>query len=325
MTIPSASENISTTTEYDVAIVGGGAAGLSAATVLARSLRNVVVIDAGQPRNAPAAGAHNVLGQDGISPLDLLARGRAEATGYGAEIRPGTVVDAAGSVDDFTLRLSSDDVVKARRLILATGLVDELPDIPGVAELWGHDVLHCPYCHGYEVRGTRIVQIATSPMSAHQALMFRQLSEQVTVIAHDPAALSADDREHFTATGIDVVDARVERVRTRDDDGSARLDGVLLSDGGVVEADAVVVSPKFVVRGELYERLGGTLDEGPMGGLVGTGPMGETALPGVWAVGNTTTVHAMVTVAMGEGVSAGAAVNASLVMAELDDKVSALA
>ncbi|MFT4394304.1 NAD(P)/FAD-dependent oxidoreductase [Gordonia lacunae] len=325
MTIPSASENISTTTEYDVAIVGGGAAGLSAATVLARSLRNVVVIDAGQPRNAPAAGAHNVLGQDGISPLDLLGRGRAEATGYGAEIRPGTVVDAAGSVDDFTLRLSSGDVVKARRLILATGLVDELPDIPGVAELWGHDVLHCPYCHGYEVRGTRIVQIATSPMSAHQALMFRQLSEQVTVIAHDPAALSADDREHFTATGIDVVDARVERVRTRDDDGSARLDGVLLSDGGVVEADAVVVSPKFVVRGELYERLGGTLDEGPMGGLVGTGPMGETALPGVWAVGNTTTVHAMVTVAMGEGVSAGAAVNASLVMAELDDKVSALA
>lgn len=325
MTIPSASENYSTTTEYDVAIVGGGAAGLSAATVLARSLRNVVVIDAGQPRNAPAAGAHNVLGQDGISPLDLLARGRAEATGYGAEIRPGTVVDAAGSVDDFTLRLSSGDVVKARRLILATGLVDELPDIPGVAELWGHDVLHCPYCHGYEVRGTRIVQIATSPMSAHQALMFRQLSEQVTVIAHDPAALSADDREHFTATGIDVVDARVERVRTRDDDGSARLDGVLLSDGGVVEADAVVVSPKFVVRGELYERLGGTLDEGPMGGLVGTGPMGDTALPGVWAVGNTTTVHAMVTVAMGEGVSAGAAVNASLVMAELDDKVSALA
>lgn len=325
MTIPSASENISTTTEYDVAIVGGGAAGLSAATVLARSLRSVVVIDAGQPRNAPAAGAHNVLGQDGISPLDLLARGRAEATGYGAEIRPGTVVDAAGSVDDFTLRLSAGDVVKARRLILATGLVDELPDIPGIAELWGHDVLHCPYCHGYEVRGTRIVQIATSPMSAHQALMFRQLSEQVTVIAHDPAALSADDREHFTATGIDVVDARVERVRTRDDDGSARLDGVLLSDGGVVEADAVVVSPKFVVRGELYERLGGTLDEGPMGGLVGTGPMGETALPGVWAVGNTTTVHAMVTVAMGEGVSAGAAVNASLVMAELDDKVSALA
>lgn len=325
MTIPSASENISTTTEYDVAIVGGGAGGLSAATVLARSLRSVVVIDAGQPRNAPAAGAHNVLGQDGISPLDLLARGRAEATGYGAEIRPGTVVDAAGSVDDFTLRLSSGDVVKARRLILATGLVDELPDIPGIAELWGHDVLHCPYCHGYEVRGTRIVQIATSPMSAHQALMFRQLSEQVTVIAHDPAALSADDREHFTATGIDVVDARVERVRTRDDDGSARLDGVLLSDGGVVEADAVVVSPKFVVRGELYERLGGTLDEGPMGGLVGTGPMGETALPGVWAVGNTTTVHAMVTVAMGEGVSAGAAVNASLVMAELDDKVSALA
>ncbi|MFE0751156.1 NAD(P)/FAD-dependent oxidoreductase [Gordonia sp. NPDC058843] len=325
MNNPWNNEPNSTTTEYDVAIIGGGAAGLSAATVLARSLRKVVVIDAGQPRNAPAAGAHNVLGQDGISPLDLLARGRAEATGYGAEIRSGTVVDAAGSVDDFTLRLASGEVVAARRLILATGLVDELPDLPGVADLWGHDVLHCPYCHGYEVRGTRIAQIATSPMSAHQALMFRQLSEHVTVIAHDPAALSADDREHFAATGITVVDARVERVRTREEDGAARLDGVLLTDGTVVDADAVVVSPKFVVRGELYQRLGGILDDGPMGGLVGTGPMGETALPGVWAVGNTTTVHAMVTVAMGEGVSAGAAVNASLVMAELDAKVAALA
>ena len=325
MTNSSSTQKDSLTTEYDVAIVGGGAAGLSAATVLARSLRKVVVIDAGQPRNAPAAGAHNVLGQDGIAPLELLARGRAEATGYGAEIRSGTVVDAAGTVDDFTLRLSSGEVVAARRLILATGLVDELPDLPGVAELWGHDVLHCPYCHGYEVRGTRIVQIATSPMSAHQALMFRQLSDRVTVVAHDPDALSDDDRSHFAAVGIDIVDARVERVRTRAENGSAHLDGVLLTDGTVVEADAVVVSPRFVVRGDLYERLGGTLDDGPMGGLVGTGPMGETALPGVWAVGNTTTVHAMVTVAMGEGVSAGAAVNASLVMADLDAKVSALA
>lgn len=325
MTTPVTTGKYSTTSRYDVAIVGGGAAGLSAATVLARSLRKVVVIDAGQPRNAPAAGAHNVLGQDGTSPLDLLARGRAEATGYGAEIRSDTVVDAAGAIDDFTLRLSSGEVVAARRLILATGLVDELPDLPGVAELWGHDVLHCPYCHGYEVRGTRIVQIATSPMSAHQALMFRQLSEHVTVIAHDPAALSADDREHLAATGIDVVDARVERVRTRERDGATRLDGVRLTDGTVVEADAVVVSPRFVVRGELYERLGGSLVDGPMGmgGVVGTGPMGETELPGVWAVGNTTTMNAMVTVAMGEGVSAGAAVNAGLVMADLHAKASA--
>lgn len=325
MTDSVTTETESTANGYDVAIVGGGAAGLSAATALARSLRRVVVIDAGQPRNAPAAAAHNVLGQDGISPLDLLARGRAEATGYGAEIRSGTVVDATGSIDDFTLHLSSGEVVVARRLILTTGLVDRLPEIPGVAELWGHDVLHCPYCHGYEVRGTRIVQIATSPMSAHQALMFRQLTEQVTVIAHDPTALSADDRRHLAVTGIDVVDARVERVRTRDDDGSARLDGVLLSDGTLVDADAVVVSPRFVVRGELYERLGGELDEGPMGmgGVVGTGPMGETALPGVWAAGNTTTLNAMVTVAMGEGLSAGAAVNGSLVMADLHATVSA--
>ncbi|WP_439030280.1 NAD(P)/FAD-dependent oxidoreductase [Gordonia terrae] len=317
--------NDSTASEYDAAIIGGGAAGLSAATVLARSLRKVVVIDAGSPRNAPAAGAHNVLGQDGISPLELLERGRAEATGYGAEIRSGTVVDATTDADSFTLSLASGETVTARRLILATGLVDELPDIPGVAELWGRDVLHCPYCHGYEVRGKRIALIATSPMSAHQALMFRQLSDQVTIITHDPAALSETDRTNLAAMDIAIDERSVERVRTRDEGGSPVLDGVLMTDGSVLDADAVVVAPKFVVRGELYERLGGSLDEGPMGGLIGTGVMGETAIPGVWAVGNATTVHAMVTVAMGEGVSAGAAVNASLVMAELDAKVAASA
>ncbi|MBD0861654.1 NAD(P)/FAD-dependent oxidoreductase [Gordonia sp. zg691] len=328
MTALDSRETSTTTTDYDVAIVGGGAAGLSAATVLARSLRKVVVIDAGQPRNGPAAGAHNVLGQEGIAPAELLARGRAEATGYGAEIRSGTVVDARRDPDEeadrFTLGLAGGETVSARRLILATGLVDELPEIPGVAELWGGDVLHCPYCHGYEVRGTRIAVIATRPMSAHQALMFRQLSDQVTVIAHDPDALSDEDRAHFDAVGIDVVDQPVERVRTRGET-TPSLDGVLLTDGTVHDADAVVVSPRFAVRGDLYLQLGGTLTDGPMGGSIETGPMGETELPGVWAVGNSTTVHAMVTVAMGEGVSAGAAANASLVSAELEAKVAALA
>ncbi|MCK8613190.1 NAD(P)/FAD-dependent oxidoreductase [Gordonia sp. C13] len=322
MTDPRTDRNDSAATEYDVAIVGGGAGGLSAATILARSLRKVVVIDAGVPRNAPAGGAHNVLGQDGISPLELLARGRAEAIGYGAEIRSGTVVDARRDPDGdrFTLDVDSGDTVTARRVILATGLVDELPAIDGVAELWGRDVLHCPYCHGYEVRGKRIAVIATAPMSAHQALMFGQLSDQVTVIAHAPDALSEDDRSQLVASDIDIIDHTVERVLVREDADPERLGGVLLSEGTVLDVDAVVVSPRFVVRGELFERLGGTLTDGPAGGLVETGPMGETEVPGVWAVGNTTTIHAMVTVAMGEGVSAGAAANASLVMADLEQK-----
>lgn len=323
-------ETGSVTVDHDVAIIGGGSAGLSAATTLARSLRSVVVIDGGEPRNAPADGAHNVLGQEGIPPLELLARGRAEIRGYGGEIRPDTVVDARRDGDRFVLALASGDTVRSRRLLLATGLVDELPDIPGVAELWGHDALHCPYCHGYEVRGSRIVVLATSPMSAHQALLFGQLSDDVTVVAHSAEALGDQERANLGAAGITVIDTPVERLRIRDDatnTGGAipRLDGVELSDGTVLDADAVVVAPRFVVRGDLYERLGGTLAQTPMGAVVETGPMGATAIPGVWAAGNNTTLNAVVTVAMGEGVSAGAAINADLVMADVQQKLAPVA
>lgn len=304
-------------TDHDVAVVGGGAAGLSAATTLARSLRSVVVIDGGEPRNAPAEGAHNVLGQEGISPLELLSRGRDEVRGYGGEVRSDTVVDARPDGDRFILSLASGGTVRARRLLLATGLVDELPEIPGVAELWGRDALHCPYCHGYEARGSRVVVLATSPMSAHQALLFTQLSDDVTLVAQAPDAIGDEDRTNLAAAGVSIIDDTVKRLRTRDDAGTARLDGVELSDGTVLKADAVVVAPRFAVRGDLYERLGGTLSQTPMGEVIETGPMGATAIPGVWAAGNNTTLNAVVTVAMGEGVSAGAAINADLVMADV--------
>nr|WP_239582093.1 NAD(P)/FAD-dependent oxidoreductase [Gordonia rubripertincta] len=303
--------------DHDVAIIGGGSAGLSAATTLARSLRSVVVIDSGDPRNAPAEGAHNVLGQEGISPLDLLSRGRDEVRGYGGEVRSDTVVDARPDGDRFILSLASGGTVRARRLLLATGLVDELPEIPGVAELWGRDALHCPYCHGYEARGSRVVVLATSPMSAHQALLFTQLSDDVTLVAQAPDAIGGEDRTNLAAAGVSIIDDTVMRLRTRDDAGTARLDGVELSDGTVLKADAVVVAPRFAVRGDLYERLGGTLSQTPMGEVIETGPMGATAIPGVWAAGNNTTLSAVVTVAMGEGVSAGAAINADLVMADV--------
>ncbi|WP_457590096.1 NAD(P)/FAD-dependent oxidoreductase [Gordonia aurantiaca] len=303
--------------DHDVAIVGGGSAGLSAATTLARSLRSVVVIDGGEPRNAPAEGAHNAFGREGIPPLELLSRGRDEVRGYGGEVRSDTVVDAHREGEGFTLSLASGGTVRARRLLLATGLVDELPDLPGVAELWGRDALHCPYCHGYEARGTRIVVLATSPMSAHQALLFARLTDDITLVAHASDAVTDEARAELSAAGVSIVDATVDRVRTRDDAGTTRLDGVELSGGTVLQADAVVVAPRFAVRGDLYERLGGTLARTPMGQIIETGPMGATAVPGVWAAGNNTTLNAVVTVAMGEGVSAGAAINADLVMADV--------
>ena len=302
MTVPS----------YDVAVVGGGAAGLSAAVALARSLRSVVVLDAGEPRNAPATGAHNLLGREGVSPLELLDEGRREAEGYGAQVRAGRAVDVRRSDAGFELGLADGSTLRARRLLLATGLVDELPEVPGVRELWGRDVLHCPYCHGWEVRGRRIGVLGTGPMTAHQALLFRQLSEGVTVFLHSGPDLEAEAAEQRDALDVPVVRGPVARLSVEDD----RLTGVVLADGRTVALDAVAVGPRMRSRDELWSQLGGTLTEHPMGAFIDADAQGRTALPGVWVAGNSRDLSAMVGMSAAQGVFAGAAINADLVMEE---------
>ncbi|WP_069386045.1 NAD(P)/FAD-dependent oxidoreductase [Cellulosimicrobium cellulans] len=318
MTSPSTTTAAGT---YDVAIVGGGPAGLSAAVTLARSLRSVVVIDAGEFRNAPAEGAHNLLGREGVPPHELLAAGRREATGYGAEIRPGRAVAARRVEDGFELDVVPADpagadgvgasTVRARRLLLASGLVDELPDVPGVRELWGRDVLHCPYCHGYEVRGRRIGVLATSTNAIHQALLLRQLSDDVTIFLHTAPEPEDAAWEQLAALGVRVVEGRVARLAV---DDSSRLAGVVLEDGTTIDVDAVAVAPYLVARGELFEQLGGTLDDHAVGGrYVPADARGATPLPGVWAAGNSSDLAAMVGAAAAAGVMAGAQINAELV------------
>jgi thioredoxin reductase len=141
---------------YDVVVIGGGPAGLNGALMLARSRRAVLVVDAGEPRNSPAEGVHGLLGHDGIPPAELLERGRAEVSRYGGQVAAGQVTRAARNKDGFIVELADDRSIRARRLLVTTGLVDELPDLPGVKERWGPDVLHCPYCHGWEVRDKAI-------------------------------------------------------------------------------------------------------------------------------------------------------------------------
>jgi thioredoxin reductase len=308
---------MTTDTTYDVVIVGGGAAGLSAAVALARSLRSVLVVDAGEPRNAPADGAHNVLARDGIPPLELLAAGRREAEHYGARIRHDRAVAARRHDGGFEVDLADGETVRARRLLLATGLVDELPDIPGVRELWGKSVLHCPYCHGWEVRGQRIGVLGTSPLNVHQALLFRQLSEDVTLFTHRMPDLDGDAEAKLAALDIPVVNGAVARLRA--DDGVLRA--VVLDDGREFAVDAVTVAPRFVARSDLYEQLGGALTEHPAGAFIATDPAGRTQIPGVWAAGNSSDLAAMVSAATGAGVMAAAAVNADLVA---EDAVAAV-
>ncbi len=304
---------------YDVVIIGGGAAGLSGAVTLARSRRSVLVVDAGQPRNAPANGVHNYLGREGTPPAELLAIGRAEVTGYGGEVLPG-VATAARREDDGTFRVTLDDgrEVSARRLLVTTGLRDELPDLPGVTERWGRDVLHCPYCHGWEVRDQAIGILATGPMAVHQALLFRQLSDDVTFFRHTAPELPVEEADQLAALGVRVVDGEVAGLEVAGD----RLTGVRLVSGEVVPRSVVVVAPRFTANDAVLASLGLAATEQEMRGhVVGTAvatadPTGATAVPGVWVAGNVSDMSAQVVVSAAAGMRAGAMINADLVMEE---------
>src|SRR3954464_14810744 len=190
---------------YEVAIVGGGAAGLSAALVLGRARRRVIVIDAGAPRNAPAAHMQGFLSRDGMPPADLLRAARAEVRRYGVGIVEDRVAAAAPG---FALRLAGGRTVEARHVLLATGAVDELPDVLGARERWGRDLLHCPYCHGWEVRDRPLGVLGTGPGSVEHAHLLRQWSGDVVFFAHTPE-LREVEREQLEARGIRVVDGEV--------------------------------------------------------------------------------------------------------------------
>ncbi|WP_329080335.1 FAD-dependent oxidoreductase [Streptosporangium sp. NBC_01469] len=316
---------------YDVVVVGGGAAGLSGALTLARARRSVLVIDAGRPRNAPASHVHSYLTRDGVPPAELAALGRAEVTGYGGEIVEGEVV-AAERLDagGFRVVLEGGSAVVADRLLVTTGLVDELPEVPGLAERWGREVLHCPYCHGWEVRDQAIGVLATGPLAVHQALLWRQWSEDVTLFLHtapeggDSGDFGDEEYERLAARDIAVVDGRVTALEVADD----RLTGVRLADGRVISRQALVVTPRFTARSGVLTGLGLETTDQEMGGhvigsYVAADPSGATALPGVWVAGNVTALTEQVIGAAAAGGRAAAAINADLVAEETRRAVAA--
>ena len=288
--------------DYDVVVVGGGAAGLSAALVLARARRTVAVVDAGGPRNAPAAHMHGFLSRDGMPPHDLVAAGRAEVAGYGGSLIDDTVVDVAPG---FFVRLAGGSSLHARRIVVATGLRDELPDIPGVPERWGRDLLHCPYCHGYEVRDQPLGVLGGSSEAVQHALLVRQWSPDIVLFPHTDA-VAPEQRELLTARGIRVVEGTVARLVVDND----HLHGVELRGGTVVPRSAVFVRPRFVPNADLLTGLGCAVDAH---GWVVHDPVGRTSVAGVWVAGNAADPRAQVITAAGQGSAAAIALNADLV------------
>jgi len=306
----------------DVVVVGGGPAGLAGALMLGRSRRSVVVVDAGEPRNAPSAHAHGLLFREGTSPAELLAIGRQEVRAYGVEVLDGRASGATKEADGtFTVTLEDGRRLHARRLLVATGLVDELPPIPGVAERWGHDVLHCPYCHGWEVRDQAIVVLGTNGMGAHGALLFRQLSADVTLVIHGGPELTAEERDQLAARGVRIAEAAVRELVVEDD----RLTGVRLESAEVIAAQAVVVAPGFRTRSDVLDSLGLERVEGPfgLGTVYPADPMGATAIEGLYLAGNVAEVQLQVLHAAAAGSKAGAMINFGMVAEEAAHAVDA--
>jgi thioredoxin reductase len=288
----------------DIAIIGGGAAGLSAALVLGRARRRVAVVDAGAPRNAPAAHMQGFLSRDGMPPAELLAAARDEVRRYGVEIIEDRVVDAR---EGFTLQLAGGGVLRARQVLLATGAADVLPDIAGARERWGRDLLHCPYCHGWEVRDRPIGVLA----SAEHAHLLRQWTDDVVLFTHT-ATVTAEERATLRTRGIAVVDGTVEALVVEGD----RLRAVQLAGGRTVARDALFIRPDLRAHpGGPAAALGCELLPG---GIVRADANGRTSVPGVWAAGNAANPRAQVITAAGEGSAVAIAINTALVEQDIE-------
>ena len=302
--------------DFDVVVIGGGAAGLSAALVLSRARRTVLVVDSGSPRNAAAAHMQGFLSRDGMPPADLVELGRTEVTGYGAELRTGVVTDVVrDGTKGFWVLLGDGTRVSARRLLVTTGLRDELPAIPGLAERWARDVLHCPYCHGWEVRDQRLGVLWNGPETIRYAQIVRQWAGDVVLFV--PAdTLTQAHRPQLVARAIGIVEGDVAELVVEDD----HLSAVRMTDGRTVARDAMFVPPRFVPNHDLLTHLGADLDTE---GWVATGPYGSTSLRGVWVAGNVANPRAQVITAAGEGSAAAIAINTDLVDEDVQAAVRA--
>lgn len=306
-------------------MIGGGAAGLAAALQLGRARRAVVVIDGGEPRNAPAAHVHGYLGHEGIAPAELLAKGRDEVRRYGVEVVDDGVTEVTrGDGGAFRAQLAGGQAVVARRVLVATGLVDVLPDIDGVVEQWGRGVIHCPYCHGWEVRDQALGVIASNAFAVHQALMFRQWSDDVTLLLNGRPHPSDEESEQLAARGISVVGEPLDRVIVVND----RVTGVLLASGAVVARQALVVSPRMTARSDVLTSLGVETVEVEMNGVVfgsvaRSEPTGATSVPGVWVAGNVADLRAQVISSAAAGLNVAAMLNADLIAEDTSEAVAA--
>ncbi|WP_344017527.1 FAD-dependent oxidoreductase [Pseudonocardia kongjuensis] len=325
-------------TSYDVIVIGGGAAGLSAALTLSRARWRVLVLDDGTPRNAPAAGVHNWLTRDGLPPAEIARIGRAEVSGYGGVVQDARVVSAtADATGGFTVTTADGQRRTGRALLVSTGLTDELPDLDGLAGHWGGAVFGCPFCHAWEHRDSRIGVLCTGPHDLVKAQLVTRWTDAVTLFLHTGPEPDDEQWAGFAARGITVVDGRVAGLESGGgsdggsgggsglESGGERLTGVRLADGTVVPCDALAVSPPVRARAGFLDGLGLVPVAHPsgLGDHLPVDAMGATGVPGLYAAGNVTDPMATVPVAVAAGATAAAAITRDLLTADVAAAVAA--
>ncbi len=314
--------------QYDVVVVGGGIAGLSAALMLGRSRRRTLVVDSGTPRNAPSSGVNGFLSRDGIPPLELLRIGREQLEPYpDVEIRSGSVTGATGEDGDFAVTLDDESSVRAHKILLASGVVDELPDTPGFAALWGQGVYHCPYCHGWEVRDSRLAVLVNGPMTMHYLTVIRNWSRDIVLLTDGDVDLGEDDRQTLRALGVPVREESIERLEGAPGDGHGGLRRIIFADGPALERDVLFHGPPTRQRSGLAEALGCEIVRElipmvAMPGSVAHDPVTrETTVPGVYVAGDAASpLNAIV--AASSGAMAASFINAALVAAGVEAEVA---
>lgn len=295
---------------YDVIIIGGSFAGLSAAMQLARARRQVLLVDAARPRNRYAAHAHGFLGQDGVPPQEIVANARAQLARYPTlSFLDGEAIQALAQDGGFAVVMAGGEQVRGARLILATGMRDELPPLPGLQARWGQTVLHCPYCHGFEVAGEPLGVLAAHPMSVHQAMLLPDWGP-TTYFTQGQFEPSPEDARHLASRGVHVERTPVVALLGE----APALTGVVLDDGREMPLRALFVASRVHMASPLAGQLGCEFDEGPLGPVIRVDDMKQTTVPGVFAAGDASTPMSNATLASASGVMAGVCAHRSLVM-----------
>lgn len=269
----------------DVIIIGGSFAGLTAAMQLGRARRKVTVLDTGLNRNRYAEAAHNIFGQDGTPPAALLEIARRQVSAYpSVTLRHGKAVTVSGENDAFTVTTETGESIEGRRLILSYGIVDQLPDIPGFAQSWGKTVIHCPFCHGYEVAGRPWGLLYSGPFSLHMPTLYANWTDELTLIldGHD---LAAEDREKLDHRGVRIESGRLAAVAQ----SNGVIEGVTLDDGTQVSLSALFAHPRNKPSADLHGQLGLEMKDTPTGTMIGVGDMQATSRSGIFAAGDLAT------------------------------------